>query len=235
MARIQIQELPKELDLQRRSVLKVEVLVVLCIAAAPDLANAILSHFVDWPDGTLALETAGWLDRSLRVGAAVLYLMWRSGESWATFGLKRVRWTDPLVGLLLYLTAMMSVFALYMGSGIEYGFTAAPQVAEGFALPADPLDWALLGVGSIANGFVEEIAITAFLLTRLERLWGSTLVALLATVLVAASYHLYAGVEGVVNAFLAFTVHTLWFVATRRLWPAIFAHMFADFLPFLFW
>src|SRR5688500_6549439 len=146
MHKYEVQELPKELDPARRRQLKIEVLVLLVVAALPDLANAVLSLLVDWPESTALLDSAGHLDRSLRVGAAVLYMMWRSGEPRSVFGLTRMRWHDPLVGAVLYGGFWMLLIGVYSGAEFQWGFRAIPRESNPIALPADPLEWALVAL-----------------------------------------------------------------------------------------
>lgn len=226
----------RESDPAKRRELKIELVAVALIAVLPDLINALLApYFTNFPRSVF-LESVGSFDRSLRVGAAVLFMMWRSGYPWSEFGLTRVRLRDPFFGVALWFLAMCSLYLVPSGGfGFNFGFTALPQDAEPFTRPVGAADWTLISGVAIGNGFVEEIAMRGLLISRVARLWGSPIAAVFVSAIVSGAYHIYGGVGHLVDATIVGLVFGIVFAATKRLWPVIFAHMLGDILPFVIW
>jgi uncharacterized protein len=83
----------------------------------------------------------------------------------------------------------------------------------------------------VVNGAYEEIFLLGFLLRGLRE-YGLA-VALGASLLVRVLYHLYQGPLGAVSVLVFGAVLSLSFIATGRLFPAVFAHALADIVPFL--
>jgi membrane protease YdiL (CAAX protease family) len=222
--------LPPEIDPAARRRLRIEIAIVLGIAVLPDIANAALSLVLDDPGETF-WGSIGLLDRSVRVGLALLLVMWRSGLAWRDFGVVPVRWVrDPLLGLALWLATFAALnVAMYGGGGNPFGFHALPAEAD----PLAGAGWGLLAAIAIANGFAEELALRGYLIPALERLWGRSAPAILLTTFLASAYHIYGGPWSVIDAGVYNLFAGMLFAATRRLWPVVFAHMLGDFLPFV--
>jgi membrane protease YdiL (CAAX protease family) len=223
-------------DPARRRTLWIEVGVVLGLAFVPDLANAVVSWFEPPRRPELLVQTVSIMGRSLRVAPAVLFVMWRSGDGWAEFGLTRPRPVrDALLGGLTLLLAWAGAYAIVLGGGADlFGFRVVPERGRLFAGPEGVGGWLLILATAAANGFAEELAMRGFLIPRLERLWGTSLGAVAVSAGLTASYHVYGGAWHVFWAGMFGLTAGAVFVATRRLWPVAFAHLLGDVLPFLF-
>jgi membrane protease YdiL (CAAX protease family) len=206
-----------------RRVLWCEVGAVLAIGMLPDLANALT-----W----LALSAKPmpyWLDalnlscRSVCVSVAVLFIMFRSGESWAEFGLKRPRLSDLFLGVFL-LVAHLLLWAL-----ISSAVPLAPwKETFEFSLPHSRLDYALMVLACAANGFAEELVMRAYLLTRMDRLLGSGILAIGVSAVFFASYHAYQGPPGIAHALMIGLLYGSYFGLAGRIWPCVVAHMLCN-------
>jgi membrane protease YdiL (CAAX protease family) len=217
---------------RRRLIL--EIGVVLGLAVLPDIATAVFLPHQDAPPG-LGVQALGLIERSVRVVLPLLYIMWRSGEPWSDFGIRRIRWIrDPAIGFGAWVLALSILVALRYGtSGNPFGFSAVPK-GGAMAQPRQALDWVFVASIAVSNGFAEELSLRAFLQTRIQRLWGSTGAAIAVTAGLASLYHVYGGFWFAVNAAVFNTIVGMVFAATRRFWPAAFAHVFGDFLPSVF-
>ena len=69
-----------------------------------------------------------------------------------------------------------------------------------------------------------------YLLSRFERLSGSTAKSLLLATCLFAAYHAYQGMYGVMSAFVFGFVVGAAFCLVRRLWPVALAHALYDVL-----
>lgn len=130
------------------------------------------------------------------------------------------------VGLLLYLAA---------------AFTAVVTTST-FATSAlqEPIDTLMGNTGislvtlvtlGVVNGTYEEVFLLGFLLRGLRE-YGLA-VALGVSLLVRVLYHLYQGPLGAVSVLVFGAVLSVYFIATGRLFPAVFAHALADIVPFI--
>jgi uncharacterized protein len=126
---------------------------------------------------------------------------------------------------------------LYVASLIASWIAIAPFVSS---QPSQPID-ALVSSASVSlpsviavavvNGAYEEIFLLGFLLKGL-RGYGLS-VALGVSLLVRVLYHLYQGPLGAVSVLGFGLVLSLYYVKTNALFPAVFAHVLADIIPFL--
>ena len=130
-----------------------EVLAVLAIGVLPSLISAI-AHYADHP----APPSPYWLDsldlclRSACISFAVLYLIHRSGEPFAFFGIARPRHSDLWFGLCLYLIAVFlyrNVWPLMPADGVKLDAI--------YSVPQTRMDYLLMVPRYAANGFAEEL------------------------------------------------------------------------------
>jgi len=86
-------------------------------------------------------------------------------------------------------------------------------------------------VMAMVNGAFEEVFLLGFLLRGLRGFGLS--IALGAMLLVRVLYHLYQGPVGAVWVLGVGLVFGLYFIRTNQLWPAVFAHVLWDIVPFI--
>jgi membrane protease YdiL (CAAX protease family) len=83
------------------------------------------------------------------------------------------------------------------------------------------------------NGFLEEIVVVGFMLTRLAQIGWSKERALLASALLRGSYHLYQGVGGFAGNLVMGLIFGWWFQRTGRVLPLVIAHTLLDAVSFV--
>jgi membrane protease YdiL (CAAX protease family) len=83
------------------------------------------------------------------------------------------------------------------------------------------------------NGILEEIVVTAFLLTRLRQMGWTNSRALFAESALRGSYHLYQGYGGFAGNFVMGLIFGWWFQRTRRVVPLVIAHFLLDAFSFV--
>ena len=216
-----------------------EMAVVLLVGVVSPLASSIASYC--WPEyqksgaGTsFALREFVGLEHALLVGVVMLYVLYRSGEPWSLWGIRRPKWYDLPVGIVIWL--MSWFFGDLIGRTLVVHFGSDWQ--DFYEFPTlDRSSWVdqtLLVAFSCANGFAEEVVMRGYLIPRFERLLRSTGAAVVATSALFAGYHLYQGLMSTATIFAIGLVFGLSFVALRRLWPLAIAHALADyFVPWL--
>jgi len=126
---------------------------------------------------------------------------------------------------------------LYLSSLVASWIAVAPFVASQPLQPIDTLvsnaSVSLTSIIAVAlvNGAYEEIFLLGFLLKGL-RGYGLSL-ALGVSLLVRVLYHLYQGPLGAVSVLAFGLVLSLYYVKSSSLFPAVFAHVIADIIPFM--
>lgn len=160
--------------------------------------------------------------------ALLWYVMSRQGRSWRAIGWKPGVLDIPK-GLGLFVAGNVLMYALMIP--VQYAYRA---YAGHFLLPK-PLN-SILGFGisalSIAfvclNPFFEELIVRAYTISEIINLGGSRTVAVILSVVVQMSYHLYQGLASAVALTLIFTIFSIYYVRTQRIVPVILAHLCAD-------
>jgi membrane protease YdiL (CAAX protease family) len=214
-------EPPRRLSRKRRRRLVLEVLAVLSIACFPLTIGAgeSLIRF-----GAHAPSHTEWdLFYHIREAPftviALLYIMHRSREPWAYFGLARFRLRDVAVWI-----ALLVVTFVWMRLWRVILSLDAPDIYP--LRPSHPTWLALLLLipAMLANALSEELAMRGYLIPRLQALFGRKTSAVIFSSLAFASYHIYQGPDGFVGVFMFGLLYGSVFVLTRRLWPLVLAH-----------
>lgn len=128
-------------------------------------------------------------------------------------------WQGILLALALFAGAI-ACLAAFAALEISYG--------EGSSFAPST---ALMTLTVIRAGIVEEIFFRGFALERIERISGSTTVAVIVTLLAFAAFHFRGGIPGILVAFVLGAILTAYYVWKRDLLAAIIAHFLVDFIP----
>ncbi|MGB2625739.1 MAG: CPBP family intramembrane glutamic endopeptidase [Candidatus Acidiferrum sp.] len=80
----------------------------------------------------------------------------------------------------------------------------------------------------VVNPFFEELVVRAYLMTEITELTGSTVWAVIVSVVVQFSYHLYYGWAAAISLSFQFLVFALYYAYSRRALPVVLAHGFFD-------
>ncbi|NNN21993.1 MAG: CPBP family intramembrane metalloprotease, partial [Acidimicrobiales bacterium] len=121
----------------------------------------------------------------------IAYVLRRSGESLKTIGLtSKLKPSDFGVMALLTVGAFACSYMVSFASIVLHlSSTHNPQVSSGI-----PKVYIIVGlIGSFRTALLEEVAVCGFILHRLEQLKVSPFVALLISVALRCSYHVYGG------------------------------------------
>jgi membrane protease YdiL (CAAX protease family) len=78
------------------------------------------------------------------------------------------------------------------------------------------------------NPFFEELIVRGYLMSEIFDLGGKGLLAVLISIALQASYHLYQGFANAILTMTTFAVFSLYFWKTRRIAPVVLAHFCID-------
>jgi membrane protease YdiL (CAAX protease family) len=169
--------------------------------------------------------------------ASALFLLWyvmgRQGKTRRDIG-----WNPQLADL----SRALGLFLLVIVAGwfVYYGVQYLYYAHSGHYLAARSL-YSMLGFGvsalSIAyaclNPFCEELIVRAYTITEVLSLGGTRKLAVVTSVVVQLSYHLYQGWVNVLWLTPIFLVVSIYYVRTRRIVPVILVHLAMDLWPLL--
>lgn len=226
---------PPPPPLPRRTLI-VELLVVLIVGVVSPLTGAILYLVSPTEHPGYIIDAVSTASSSLQTCAVVLYLIWRSPEGFAAFGLHPFRPVkDTLLVLALLPAAWCSHVVIwhvlwYIPGIVEiYEATTSP----GGPQPVFPSDQSRSDVASIIilslfNASAEQLVVSAYLITRLRTLFRSAPLALLLSTCLFTSYHIYQGPWALPSIFAFGLIFGAAFLATGRILPLIIAHAVFD-------
>jgi membrane protease YdiL (CAAX protease family) len=167
-------------------------------------------------------------------GLALLgYVLFRQGRGFASLGLS-FSWKDIPKSVLVIILAYVAFIVWWIVISQIYKSTGQPvnSTPRNVDFLAGMLSvWGVLFL--ILNPFFEELIARAYLISEIQFLTRSSTLAVLSSVVLQSSYHLYQGLVPALLTTSLFTVFSLYYVKTKRIMPVILAHMFFDFLALL--
>ncbi|GAA2018847.1 CPBP family intramembrane metalloprotease [Nakamurella flavida] len=169
--------------------------------------------------------------RGVAWGGLGLYLLWRAGVNLRTrLGLDRTRpGKDALAGVGLAAAIGIPGLAFYLVA-VAIGINLTVAVTT-----LDDTWWRIpvLVFTAFENGFLEEILVVGYLLTRLDQLGVRPWVAIASSAVLRGSYHLYQGFGGFLGNAIMGVVFGYAYRRWGRIWPLVIAHTLLDVVSFV--
>ena len=213
-------------------------ILALCVVLSTSVLHFVMSSSYYVLGGTYLMGGNDRIRDYYRVASALtseltsLLLLWyvlsQRGRSWRDLG-RSPAWFDVFRALgIVILTYIASYFT-------NYHFQMMYRSVAGHYLQPGSRH-GLLGLGGSAlmiafvlvNPVFEEVIVRSYTMTEIIALGGGPALAVVVSVAIQMSYHLYQGVLNSVILATTFTVFSVYFVKTRRIMPIILAHLFFD-------
>ena len=218
-----------ELSAEERRQRWFEVCLVLLISFGGSILRSLYLLKVG-PNGEPQGSNLRWLVGLFQESTALLllgYVLSRRGMKFSDLGL---RWRPRDVaagGLVTVVSYAAYAFGHTLIQTIHYlvfGSWATGATARDFFLhpPVTAIPYFLL------NPFFEELIVRVYLMSEVMELTGSSALAVVASVVVQLSYHLYYGWLGSTSLSFFFLVLGLYYARWRRAVPVIVAHGVLD-------
>jgi len=135
-------------------------------------------------------------------------------------------WSSIAIGLVLYVLAELAGGVAVLPFAADFG---AQPIS--FMLENATVSLSMVVPMAMVNGTYEEVFLLAFLARGLRRYGTSTAVGV--SLLVRVLYHLYQGPVGAVSVLVFGGILSVFYLRTGSLFPAVFAHILADIVPFV--
>jgi membrane protease YdiL (CAAX protease family) len=207
-----------------------EVSLVLLVAFGSSILYSLFL-LKNAPSGEASISDARWAARFVQDVTALLllgYVLSRRGLRFSNLGL---RWAlrDLAVGTLVagvsyvaYVQGFMIIQAIHKSM---FGVLAAsPASKDFFGHPS----LIVVVAFCLLNPFFEELIVRAYLMTEIIELTGSSALAVVLSLAVQFSYHLYYGWTGALSLCFQFLIFALYYARFRRALPIIMAHCIFD-------
>jgi len=151
------------------------------------------------------------------IGFAIKPRLWEMGRAFALF-----------FGVIFLQATLQAVLYLFVSPVVPWLRVMGPKTSFDQA--------ALFGTGPsllavafvVLNPFHEELLVRAFLITEFQGLYLSTTLAVLVSVALQTSYHLYQGLPAALSHVPIFLTFSFYYVRTRRILPVVLAHLVMD-------
>ncbi len=223
---------PVPRDLPENRLRAWELALVLLVA----FSSSLFSSTRDWWTGRTGageLTVLGALygiQKQLVCLGLLAYVLSRRKRGFRDLGLD-FRPADIPAGVLLTVAVFLARLLAFRGMHwVAIVFTGHPAVAHSHR--AEPIPGLMFGslnlLYSVIDPIYEEMIARAFVMTEVEALTGSTGIAILASVALQTSYHLYQGTTSALSAGAMFLVYACFYARFRRITPVILSHICWD-------
>ncbi len=203
------------------------LVILLAVSIASSIFNSTISFFST--ESIASNHDLAYLRLLLKEVASLgllVYILHRNGQTTRDIGFKLS--PADLVHAGLLIIGCSFTFRLSRDFATDFY-----KMALGHAPPVYTSN--LVGVGLIigtvvafVNPFFEELIVRAFLISEVTLLTGSAALAVVLSVLLQTSYHLYQGVPNAIGHAFEFLILSVYYARKRRAWPIILAHIYAD-------
>lgn len=204
-----------------------EVGLVLIVAFGSSILYS-LYRLKNGPQNDSPVSTLRWAALIVQEVSTLLllgYVLSRRALGFSSIGL---RWSPMDVGagtLLAIVSYVVYGFSYSFIRTFQHAMSGAGSTARDvFGHPP-----VVMGIAfCLLNPFAEELVVRAYLMTEITELTGSTVWAVILSVLVQFSYHLYYGWAGAISLSFQFLAFALYYAYSRRALPVVLAHGFFD-------
>lgn len=216
----------------------VELLLILGIAFLPSLIeslNFVITGQITTYSKIGPSEYIIWIAQAVLSIALLFYVLFKNNQSYSTIGLSlKFSGRDLLIGI-----------ALMFSAGLANAFFAtvinmiSPDFVKGATNPQN-IDfiktnyYGWLFIIMLVIPIQEELIVRGFTMTEIFNLTNSKILAIIISVAIQFTYHLYQGIAPAVFMLPYFIIISIYFIRTGNLNPVIYSHILIDLLS-LYW
>ncbi len=229
-------------SIENRKLLRtLELFLIVAIAFAPGIFSSI-SIFLTGYEHQQILDTryalvfwGSQIITDIAAIAAVIYVLFRQERSLFQIGFyfsKKDFPTSILLASLAYGVYGLSWIFICYGYYFTTGNTLSEPTTKNIEFIKSGITaWSLLAM--FINPFYEEIIVRAYTMSEIKFLTRSNYLAIVLSVAIQTSYHLYQGVFSALLLAPMFLVYSMYYLQTKRIMPVILAHMYFDLIALI--
>jgi membrane protease YdiL (CAAX protease family) len=160
--------------------------------------------------------------------AVLWYVLSGQGRSWKNIGWD-LEWMDILRAVGLVFGSILANFVILTPVQIFYRSYSGHYLAPGSTHGLLGLGISGLSITLVClNPLFEELIVRGYLMSEVLDLGGSGVMAVLISIAVQMSYHLYQGFVRGIALTVSFAVFSIYFWKARRIAPVVLAHFCLD-------
>lgn len=223
-----------EISIQKK-IRFVELVLIISVAILPFFLRNLFIHLNLYSINT-SINVRFFIDGIDKITyvALLLYILFRQGRSIRDIGVS-FSGRDIFRGILIYIIVMI-IIVIYQFISVH-----ASILITGKPLTTNPQHTDIL-VGKITiiyilamiiNPFFEELILRAYLMCEIEFLSNSKFIAVIVSVLIQTSAHIYEGYYSMSILALVFLIFSIYFAKNKRIMPIIIAHAIMDIVSML--
>jgi membrane protease YdiL (CAAX protease family) len=176
--------------------------------------------------------------RSAASSAVVMFVIWKSKEPLSRFGIKRFDFLRDIVGgvglfVLMWVLRCGADYMLRTAMGPqEFNEYVKHRAVTEIPPPTVAAEAIFLGAVALLGSLWQEMVMRAYLITRLEELVDSTVLAVLLATAAFVSYHTYEGNHDLLIVAIHGLLFAVFFCKFRRVAPLVLAHAIWNYLAY---
>ena len=211
----------------------IELILILSIAFLPSLINSFFSLFTN---KEMSFANFGLSDYVLLIGhyilsiALLFYILHKNKRNYSDIGLSlRFDWKDLVVAFgLAILIMFVNLIVISLINTISPNIINSNINAQSADFYGTTYKWILLFI-IIIGPIQEQLIVRGFTMTEIFNLTESKYLAVVVSVAIQFSIHLYQGIAVAILLLPAFIIMSIYFVKTGKLNPIIYAHILTIF------
>lgn len=215
-----------------------ELLLVLSVAVVPSLLSSLFYFSKGLPlrsEPEISLSLVFATIYELLSLGVLCYVLFRQGRSLRAIGLS-YRWRDVPLSVGLFGVAYLAFYIAYVVLYYLHFFVTGQllKLWEGAPRIMGNRPSIALVVFILLNPWFEELIVRAYTMSEITFLVDKPWLAVVISVGIQSSYHLYQGIPNALLLGVGFAVFSIYYAKSRRIFPVILAHFYADALSILY-
>jgi membrane protease YdiL (CAAX protease family) len=209
-----------------------ELVLVLAISFMPSLIGSIVFVLTGHLRSTVNYESVDyivWILHGVLSITLLFYILFKNSRNYSDIGLSlKFCWRDLFVGigLILFAGALYAILIhLVRIFSPEFINQSLDPKNLGFI---NARYKGLLMIAAIILPLQEELIVRGFTMSEIYFLTDKRILAIIISVAIQFSYHLYQGVASAIFMLPYFVILSIYFVKTGNLNPVIFSHILID-------
>lgn len=203
----------------------IELALILSVSFLPFFLRNLFIHLSLYSIDT-SINVRFFIDGITKITyvALLIYILFRQGKSIKDIGFS-FSWRDIFRAILIFI--IIIIFLSFYSLLFKLIIGKSPSVPQHIDIFVGEIS-IIYFLAMIINPFFEELILRAYLMCEIEFFSNSKIIAIIVSVFIQTSGHLYQGVHSMGGLALTFLIFSIYFAKYKRIMPIIMAHAIMD-------